>query len=52
MCDPPICEGGESREEYACKLNFGPPQFLDPKDARKKDAIDSFRKLKSCHARF
>ena len=23
-----VCEGGESREAYACKLNFGPPQFL------------------------
>ena len=23
-----VCEGGESREAYACRLNFGPPQFL------------------------
>ena len=23
-----VCEGGESREAYACKLTFGPPQFL------------------------
>ena len=23
-----VCEGGESREAYACKLIFGPPQFL------------------------
>ena len=23
-----VCEGGESREVYACKLTFGPPQFL------------------------
>ena len=23
-----VCEGGESREAFACKLNFGPPQFL------------------------
>ena len=23
-----VCEGGESREAYECKLNFGPLQFL------------------------
>ena len=23
-----VCEGGESREAYACRLTFGPPQFL------------------------
>ena len=23
-----VCEGGESREAYACRLNFDPPQFL------------------------
>ena len=23
-----VCEGGESRGEYACRLNFDPPQFL------------------------
>ena len=23
-----VCEGGESREAYACKLNFDPPKFL------------------------
>ena len=23
-----VCEGGESRKAYACRLNFGPPQFL------------------------
>ena len=23
-----VCEGGESREAYACELNFDPLQFL------------------------
>ena len=23
-----VCEGGESREAYACRLTFGPPQCL------------------------
>ena len=23
-----VCEGGESREAYACQLNFDPPEFL------------------------